>query len=65
MKQTYGKLPKGARISDINKRLSDKNKIMIKEIIQSVTDEPIEFIKNLSFLIGLTSTFYVFIWIFY
>ena len=24
------------------------NKIMIKELIQSVTDEPIEFIENLS-----------------
>ena len=41
------------------------NKIMIKELIQSVTDEPIEFIKNLSFLIGLTTTFYVLIWILY
>lgn len=41
------------------------NKIMIKEIIQSVTDEPIEFIENLSFIIGLTTTFYVLIWIFY
>ena len=41
------------------------NKIMIKEILQSVTDKPIEFIKNLSFLIGLTTTFYVLIWILY
>ena len=38
---------------------------MIKEILQSVTDEPIEFIKNLSFLISLTTTFYVLIWILY
>ena len=40
----------------LKNRTTNKDKIMIKEIIQSVTDEPIEFIKNLSFLIGLTST---------
>ena len=39
------------------------NKIMIKELIQSVTDEPIEFIKNpmlltFLFLLPLVSIYY-------
>jgi len=41
------------------------NKIMIKEFIQSVKDEPIEFVKNTTLLCVLTQIFYVLIWIFY
>ncbi len=50
MKQTYGKLPKGVRVSDIKKRLSDKNKILIKEFIDfkrgSVIDDRLRLIHN-------------------
>ena len=41
------------------------NKIMINELIQSIKKEPIEFVKNLTFLSVLTQVFYVLIWIFY
>jgi len=38
---------------------------MIKDFIQSVKQEPINFIINLTFLTVLTEIFYVLIWIFY
>jgi len=41
------------------------NKIMIKNFIQSVKQEPIDFIINLAFLTILTEVLYFLIWIFY
>lgn len=50
MKNIYGKLPKGTRIDDIKKQLSDKNKSWIKEFIDfkrgSVTDDRLRLIHN-------------------